>query len=156
MNRPVSIRQASAGFIAAGAVLIAAAAAPADAQEPAQGARQSAPAATQLPNFVGTSYNMPPDGLVVLRRFFEPGARTSWHAHKGAFLFFVEEGVGRVQIEGEPMRELKKGETHLTPPGVMHWHGAGAREPLTQVGVGFAEGITFAEAVTDAPFNDRE
>ena len=156
MTRRVLVRTLfGGGLVVVLAVLAADAGFGQAAQPPAQGAKVAAPTPAQLPNFVGTSYNMEPTGLNVLRRRFEAGARTSWHAHKGQFLLFVEEGAARVQIKGQPMRELKKGETHLTPAGVTHWHGATANEAFTQVGLAFADGITFGEAVTDDEFNGR-
>ncbi len=102
---------------------------------------------------VGNSVGVDSSAIMGLRRF-EPGNRTYWHSHEGGFILFVQEGRGRVQDRGQPMRELGPGEIHYTPPGVEHWHGAAADEPLLQLGiVPFGGGIEFLEPVTDAQYN---
>jgi len=55
---------------------------------------------------------------------FSPGARTAWHAHPVGQTLYVLSGVGRLQIEGEPVRELCPGDTGIIPPDTRHWHGA--------------------------------
>src|SRR5437879_12559864 len=40
---------------------------------------------------------------------FEPGARTAWHTHPLGQTLHVISGVGRVQAEGGPVREIKAG-----------------------------------------------
>lgn len=55
---------------------------------------------------------------------FEPGARTAWHTHPLGQTLHVLTGVGRVQKEGEPVREIRAGDTVWIPPGEKHWHGA--------------------------------
>ena len=52
------------------------------------------------------------------------GARAHWHSHGWGQLLLPEEGRGRFQIQGEPLRELLPGEPVFTAGGVMHWHGA--------------------------------
>jgi quercetin dioxygenase-like cupin family protein len=106
----------------------------------------------ELPNFVGASYNLDSTGLNIVRRRFEPGARTSWHAHGADFFLMVEDGRARVQTQGQPMRELKKGDTDFTPAGVMHWHGAAPDSPFTQFGVAYGTGIKYGERVTDEEY----
>jgi len=55
---------------------------------------------------------------------FEPGARTAWHTHPLGQTLHVLTGVGRVQTLGEPVREIRPGDTIWIPPGEKHWHGA--------------------------------
>lgn len=55
---------------------------------------------------------------------FSPGARTAWHAHPVGQTLYVVSGVGRLQLEGEPVRELRPGDTGIIPPNTRHWHGA--------------------------------
>ena len=129
------------------------------AQAPAQPSSFQQPAADprrELPNFVGTSFNLDSTGLNIVRRRFEPGARTSWHAHGADFFLLVEDGRARVQTQGQPMRELKKGETDFTPAGVMHWHGATPNEPFTQFGVAYGTGIKYGEKVTDEEYSGKK
>lgn len=55
---------------------------------------------------------------------FAPGARTAWHAHPVGQVLWVVSGVGRVQVEGGPVQELRPGDTAMIPPDTRHWHGA--------------------------------
>ena len=48
---------------------------------------------------------------------FEPGARTAWHAHPRGQTLVVTAGVGRVQIEGGPIEEIRPGDVVWIPPG---------------------------------------
>jgi quercetin dioxygenase-like cupin family protein len=105
---------------------------------------------------VGNSTGMELEGTVTQRRKFAPGTRTYWHSHDGGFIFFVQKGVGRAQRRGEPMKEMKEGDVDYTPPGVEHWHGAGANDELVQIGiVPGGGGIKFKEEVTDVQYNGK-
>ncbi len=55
---------------------------------------------------------------------FEPGARTAWHTHPLGQSLHVLSGLCLAQIEGEPVQELRPGDTVVFPAGVRHWHGA--------------------------------
>ena len=61
----------------------------------------------------------------------------------------MEDGVGLYQEKGGPVVELRAGETHYCPPGVVHWHGASPKEGGTQFNVSRG-GITWLAEVTDA------
>jgi len=122
------------------------------AQAPQPGA-QPQPGAAPAPNArAGNSALMDANGLLVQRRRFDAGNRTYWHTHEKGFLIMVEEGRARVQKKGEPMKELRAGDTDYTPPNVLHWHGATPNEGFVQVGVSFGGGIMFVDPVTDAEY----
>ena len=55
---------------------------------------------------------------------FSPGARTAWHQHPVGQTLWAVAGIGRVQVEGEPVQELRPGDTAIIPPNTRHWHGA--------------------------------
>jgi quercetin dioxygenase-like cupin family protein len=55
---------------------------------------------------------------------FSPGARTAWHSHPVGQTLYVVSGVGRLQLEGERVQELRPGDTGIIPPNTRHWHGA--------------------------------
>ena len=57
---------------------------------------------------------------------FEPGVITDWHSHEGGQILIATDGIGYHQIEGEPVQILRPGDVVRCPPGVRHWHGAGA------------------------------
>ncbi len=80
--------------------------------------------------FTGTVWQDPimeapaPARIRAVRVTFEPGARTAWHTHPLGQTLYVLSGVGRVQKDGERLREIKPGDTVWIPPGEKHWHGA--------------------------------
>src|SRR5437763_15441014 len=80
-------------------------------------------------NFTGTVWQAPritphaPARIVANRVAFEPGARTAWHSHPLGQTLYVISGVGRIQTQGEPVREIKSGDVVWIPPGEKHWHG---------------------------------
>ena len=55
---------------------------------------------------------------------FEPGARSAWHTHPLGQILIVTAGCGWTQCEGEPIVEIRAGDTIWWPPGHKHWHGA--------------------------------
>ena len=57
---------------------------------------------------------------------WEPGMRSYWHCHSGGQMMFLDQGVGRIQVRGERMRTLHRGDMHYAGPGVEHWHGGAA------------------------------
>jgi quercetin dioxygenase-like cupin family protein len=121
-----------------------------------QPAAPPVPGAAPAPNSrAGNSAVMDANGLLVQRRRFDAGNRTFWHSHDRGFLILVEEGRARVQKKGEPMKELRAGETDYTPPNVVHWHGASANEGFVQVGVSFGGEIKFLDPVTDAEYQGK-
>lgn len=64
---------------------------------------------------------------------FLPGGRTNWHTHPLGQTLFVTYGVGRVQKEGEPIREIRPGDTVYIHPGEVHWHGAAPDQMMIHV-----------------------
>ena len=82
-------------------------------------------------SFTGTVWQDPiieapaPARIRCNRVLFEPGARTAWHTHPLGQTLHVVFGVGRVQAEGGPVREIRAGDTVWIPPNEKHWHGAG-------------------------------
>lgn len=81
-------------------------------------------------SFTGTVWQDPiveapePARIRALRVTFEPGARTAWHTHPLGQTLHVLSGVGRVQAWGEPIFEIRPGDTVWIAPGEKHWHGA--------------------------------
>jgi quercetin dioxygenase-like cupin family protein len=108
------------------------------------------------PRFTGKSDTLDAKDLGVGRRSFEAGARSAWHSHDKGQLLFVEQGRGRVQRKGEPVKELKVGDSDYTAPSVVHWHGAVPTERYVQVAVSFGGDITWMQKVTDAEYNAKK
>jgi 4-carboxymuconolactone decarboxylase len=108
----------------------------------------------QSPNFTGgtvTTVEENSKGAIAHFRF-DKGARTKWHSHEGGQIILVEEGVGRHQIKGGPVVELKANETVYAQPGVVHWHGAAPDKGGVQFNISRG-GITWLEEVTDKEFS---
>jgi quercetin dioxygenase-like cupin family protein len=66
---------------------------------------------------------------------FEPGARSAWHTHPLGQTLIVTAGVGRVQIEGGPVEEIRPGDVIWIPPGRRHWHGASPTTAMTHLAI---------------------
>jgi quercetin dioxygenase-like cupin family protein len=83
---------------------------------------------------------------------FEPGARTNWHTHPLGQTLHVVSGAGRAQVWGEPIQEIRAGDTVWIPPGEKHWHGAGPATRMAHVAIHEAldgKHIDWLEKVTD-------
>ena len=86
---------------------------------------------------------------------FEPGARTAWHTHPLGQTLHVTAGVGRVQVWGGPIREIRAGDTIWFEPGVKHWHGAAPNMAMTHLAMQEAldgKHVEWLEHVTDAQY----
>jgi 4-carboxymuconolactone decarboxylase len=66
---------------------------------------------------------------------FDAGARTAWHTHPRGQFLFVTEGVGRAQVWGGPVEEIRPGDVVRIPPGAKHWHGATPTTAMTHIAI---------------------
>lgn len=66
---------------------------------------------------------------------FAAGARTAWHSHPRGQTLIVTEGLGRVQVWGEPVQMMRAGDVVRIPPGVKHWHGASPDQAMSHIAV---------------------
>jgi quercetin dioxygenase-like cupin family protein len=66
-----------------------------------------------------------PEELNVLGVMFEPGARTDWHLHPGGQTLYIVSGAGYVVNEAGDVSQIGPGDVVSSPPGEVHWHGAG-------------------------------
>lgn len=85
---------------------------------------------------------------------FEAGARTNWHVHSARQLILIEEGQGRLQEIGGPVRVLRAGEPVYTQAGVAHWHGAAPDQAAVQFSV-YTGTLEWQQAVTDSEYLGR-
>jgi len=111
--------------------------------------------------FTGTVWMDPivnapaPARIAAARVAFEPGARTAWHTHPLGQTLYVVSGVGRVQKLGEPVREIRAGDTVWIPPGEKHWHGAAPDHAMTHIAMQEAldgSAVEWMEQVSDADY----
>jgi quercetin dioxygenase-like cupin family protein len=103
------------------------------------------------PNFTGNTGTLDPAGFTVGRRVFAAGARNAtWHMHTAGQLVFAEAGRGRVQMQGQPIKELGVGDSVFIPGGTYHWHGASPTENFTMMYVTMGQSkTTQGEPVTE-------
>ncbi len=86
---------------------------------------------------------------------FAAGARTAWHRHPRGQILIVTEGLGRVQLWGEPVQVIGAGDVVRIPPGVKHWHGASPDQAMSHIAVQeHLDGtvVQWAEQVSAAQF----
>lgn len=104
------------------------------------------------PNFTGNTTTLDATGYTVGRRVFEAGGRNAtWHMHTAGQLVFGEEGRGRLQIQGQPIREIGVGDSAFIPGGAFHWHGASLTQNFTMMFITMGASKTSqGEPVTDA------
>ncbi|MFQ5656256.1 MAG: cupin domain-containing protein [Candidatus Methylomirabilales bacterium] len=93
-----------------------------------------------------------PKGMRVFRVFFDPGARTHWHAHEGEQTLYVVEGRGRVQKSGDRAVEIGPGDVVYIAPGERHWHGAGPQGPMIHLAVTSGGETAWMDEVTDEEY----
>jgi quercetin dioxygenase-like cupin family protein len=111
--------------------------------------------------FTGTVWQDPiistsaPARLMATRVTFEPGARTAWHTHPLGQTLYVVSGVGRIQTEGGPVREIRPGDTVWIPPGEKHWHGGSPTSGMVHIAMQEAvdgSAVAWLEQVSDADY----
>ena len=112
--------------------------------------------------FTGTVWQDPiveapePARVRAARVAFEPGARTNWHTHPLGQTLHVTDGVGRFQKLGEPVVEIRPGDTIFIAPGEKHWHGASPDHGMVHIAIHEAldgKHIDWMEPVSDADYS---
>jgi quercetin dioxygenase-like cupin family protein len=87
---------------------------------------------------------------------FQLGARTAWHTHPRGQTLIITSGEGRVQVEGEEIQTVKKGDVVWFPANTRHWHGAGINTSMTHIAIQAPneEGnvVNWMEHVTDKDY----
>jgi quercetin dioxygenase-like cupin family protein len=114
--------------------------------------------------FTGAVYHDPiieapaPARIRAARVSFEPGARTNWHTHPLGQTLHVLWGVGRVQSEGGPVREIRAGDSVWIPPGEKHWHGASPTMRMVHIAMQESDGtkhVEWMEPVSDSDYRGQ-
>ena len=77
----------------------------------------------------------PDKDLNVLGVQFSPGARTDWHWHPGGQVIYVVSGSGTVVNRDGSRVEISPGDTVVTPPNEIHWHGAAPDAPMMHLSI---------------------
>ena len=122
------------------------------AQQPA------APVPVETAGFVGKTTTLDTTGFSIGRRLFAPASHNAtWHMHTAGQLVFAESGRGRLQIKGQPVRELAPGDSAYIPPSVMHWHGSAPNESFTMAFITMGTSTTSqGEPLTEAEYLGRK
>lgn len=81
-----------------------------------------------LPNFSQSIPNIPGKSLIAVEVNYAPGGHSAPHRHAdSAFIYaYVVSGSIRSQVEGQPVRVYKAGESFAEEPGAHHLLGANA------------------------------
>ena len=75
------------------------------------------------------------DGVTINTVNFTPCARTYWHHHEFGQILLVVAGRGLIQVDGEPVRIMRAGDTIWCPPGERHWHGGSLDSFVTHIAI---------------------
>ena len=98
-----------------------------------------------------------PSHLKSVHVSFAPGARTNWHTHPLGQTLNVLSGVARVQLKGDPVREIHPGDTVVFAPDEVHWHGAAPDHMMVHLAMQETDAngsdVTWLDAVTDDEYN---
>src|SRR5438094_4684558 len=89
---------------------------------------------------------------------FEPAARTAWHTHPLGQTLIVTSGLGRVQLTGGAIEEIRPGDVVWIEPGEKHWHGASADAAMTHIAIQEqldGKAVEWLEHVTDEQYRAR-
>ena len=97
-----------------------------------------------------------PSRMRATRVTFTPGGRTNWHTHAVGQVLYVLSGVGRYQLEGEQVQEIRAGDTVIIPPEARHWHGAAPDQMMCHLAMSENDdqgrGTSWLEPVSDADY----
>jgi quercetin dioxygenase-like cupin family protein len=79
-------------------------------------------AGTGVPKFAHAIPNLPGKSVVAIEVSFAPGEASRPHHHaRSAFIYvYVLAGTIRSQVEGEPARDYRAGDSWFEPPGAHH------------------------------------
>jgi quercetin dioxygenase-like cupin family protein len=116
-----------------------------------QPARAAQPPGAPQANFTGTVRSVDASNVRAVRFQYDAGARSYWHSHDGMQILVLEQGRGRMQVQGQPVQELVPSQPVLLAAGVAHWHGAAPEQGLTQIAVNVG-GVTWGKPVTDQEY----
>ena len=103
----------------------------------------------KMPNFTGSVTTVDAADVRGARLRYDAGARSHWHVHDGPLVLLIEQGRGRYQMQGQPIREFGPGEAIVLPANVPHWHGASAKEGLTWVVLSVGRNVKWMQPVGD-------
>ncbi len=87
---------------------------------------------------------------------FAPGSRTPWKTNPAGQTLVVTSGVGWAQTQGEPVVEIRAGDTVWCPPATAHWEGATPDQEMTYVALqedGHGGSVRFLRKVTDQEYS---
>ena len=105
--------------------------------------------AAQQSNFMGgTPSPVDAKAIRTTRLKFPAGSRSNWHTHTNGQLLMIEEGKGRTQERGGPLREMLPGQPWWTKAGVEHWHGAAPDTDALQLTI-YEGDVKWLDPVTD-------
>jgi quercetin dioxygenase-like cupin family protein len=112
--------------------------------------------AGSLPNFTGKVASLDASDLRGVRFRYEAGARSYWHTHDGALVILIEQGRGRMQLQGQKVQDILPGQPVVLPADVPHWHGAAPTEGLTWIALSVGRDVKAMRPVSDDEYLGRK
>lgn len=96
-----------------------------DASRPHAGHSAGSEGTSQEPSnvlFRAPLQDVPGKQLVVVGLEFQPKGKqpSTPHRHPGSVYVYVTRGTARLGIEGQPVQEVRTGQSFFEPPGVLH------------------------------------
>jgi quercetin dioxygenase-like cupin family protein len=99
----------------------------------------------------------PPSRLKANHVWFAPGSRTAWHTHPVGQTLHVVQGLGVVQLAGQPPQAIRPGDTVWIAPNERHWHGAAPGKTMAHLAMQEADehgiDVVWIEHVTDEEYS---
>lgn len=83
---------------------------------------------------------------------------SAWHTHPLGQTLVVTAGLGRVQLWGGAVEEIRPGDVVWIPPNQKHWHGASPTTAMTHLAIQEAldgKVVQWMEKVTDAQYGTQ-
>jgi quercetin dioxygenase-like cupin family protein len=98
-----------------------------------------------------------PSRLKANHVWFAPDSRTAWHTHPVGQTLHVVDGLGIVQLAGQPPQLIRPGDTVSIAPQERHWHGAAQGRTMAHIAIQEADeqgvDVVWLEHVTDAEYS---
>ena len=120
------------------------------------GAPTQQPAAAAQPMFVGKVAGQDSSDLRGVRLRYEAGAYSNWHVHDGALVVLVEQGRGRMQLQGQAPQDLIPGQPVVMPAGVPHWHGAAPDQAMTWIALAVGRDVKWIGPLSEQEYRGKK
>ena|SRR5450432_1352935 len=99
----------------------------------------------------------PPASFKAVWVTFEPSARTAWHTHPMGQALHVLAGTCLVQLKGQPIQQVRSGDSIWIEANELHWHGATPQRTMVHIAMQQPDehgvDVVWLEHVTDEEYS---